>query len=37
MVGTFPDADLAVIAGAGLFSHEERAAEVAAALLPRLR
>ena len=36
MVGGFPDARLAVIAGAGLFSHEERPAEVAAALLPTL-
>lgn len=36
MVGTFPDARLAVIAGAGLFSHEERPAEVAEALLPVL-
>ena len=36
MVGTFPDAKLTVIQGAGLFSHEERPAEVAAALLPTL-
>jgi pimeloyl-ACP methyl ester carboxylesterase len=36
MVDTFPDADLAVIEGAGLFSHEERPAEVAAAMLPVL-
>ena len=36
MVGTFPDARLAGIPGAGLFSHEERPAEVAAALLPVL-
>jgi len=36
MVGTFPDARLAVIPGAGLFSHEEKPAEVAAALLPVL-
>ena len=36
MVGGFPDAQLAVIAGAGLFSHEERPAEVASALLPTL-
>lgn len=36
MVDTFPNADLAVIKGAGLFSHEERPAEVAAALLPTL-
>ena len=33
MVDTFPDARLAVVDGAGLFSHEERPAEVAAALL----
>jgi pimeloyl-ACP methyl ester carboxylesterase len=36
MVDGFPDAQLAVIEGAGLFSHEERPAEVAAALLPTL-
>lgn len=36
MVGTFADARLAVVPGAGLFSHEERPAEVAAALLPVL-
>lgn len=36
MVSTFPDAQLAEIDGAGLFSHEERPAEVAAALLPTL-
>jgi haloalkane dehalogenase len=36
MVGTFPDARLEVIADASLFSHEERPAEVAAALLPTL-
>ncbi|MEI8239141.1 MAG: alpha/beta hydrolase [Actinomycetota bacterium] len=36
MVGTFPNASLTVIEGAGLFSHEERPAEVAAALLPTL-
>jgi haloalkane dehalogenase len=36
MVSTFPDARLAVIEGAGLFSHEERPAEVAQALLPVL-
>jgi haloalkane dehalogenase len=36
MVGTFPDADLEVVRGAALFSHEERPAEVAAALLPVL-
>jgi pimeloyl-ACP methyl ester carboxylesterase len=36
MVADFPDARLEVIKGAGLFSHEERPAEVAAALLPVL-
>jgi len=36
MVATFPDARLQIIAGAGLFSHEERPAEVARALLPIL-
>ncbi len=36
MVGTFPSAHLTVIKGAGLFSHEERPAEVAAALLPTI-
>ena len=36
MVDTFPDAHLTEIAGAGLFAHEERPAEVAAALLPTL-
>jgi pimeloyl-ACP methyl ester carboxylesterase len=36
MIGTFPDARLATIHGAGLFSHEERPAEVAQALLPVL-
>ncbi len=36
MVGTFPDAELTVIEGAGLFSHEERPAEVAEALRPTL-
>jgi haloalkane dehalogenase len=36
MVGTFPDARLEVVPGAGLFSHEERPAEVARALLPVL-
>ncbi len=36
MVTTFPQARLAVIEGAGLFSHEERPAEVAKALLPTL-
>jgi len=36
MVGTFPDARLAVVKGAGLFAHEERPAVVAQALLPTL-
>lgn len=36
MVDTFPDAELTVVEGAGLFSHEERPAEVAQALLPTL-
>ena len=36
MVDTFPNARLAEIPDAGLFSHEERPAEVAAALLPTL-
>lgn len=36
MAPTLADGRLAVIAGAGLFSHEERPAEVAAALLPVL-
>lgn len=36
MVGTFPDARLEVVEGAGLFCHEERPAEVAGALLPVL-
>ena len=36
MVGTFPDARLEVVPDAGLFSHEERPAEVAKALLPVL-
>jgi haloalkane dehalogenase len=36
MVDTFPDARLEIIEGAGLFSHEERPAEVAQALLPVL-
>lgn len=36
MVSSFPNAELSVIAGAGLFSHEERPAEVAQALLPIL-
>ena len=33
MVGTFADASLTVVPGAGLFAHEERPAEVAEALL----
>ena len=36
MVKTFPNADLQIIAGAGLFAHEERPQEVATALLPLL-
>jgi len=36
MVGTFPDARLHVVEGAGLFAHEERPQEVAEALLPTL-
>lgn len=36
MVADFPNAQLAVIPDAGLFSHEERPAEVAAAILPML-
>ena len=36
MVADFKDARLEVIAGAGLFAHEERPAETAAALLPTL-
>lgn len=36
MVSDFPDAELSEIHGAGLFSHEEKPAEVAAALLPTL-
>lgn len=36
MAATFPNASLDVIADAGLFSHEERPAEVAEALLPTL-
>ncbi len=36
MVADFPDARLAVIPNAGLFAHEERPEEVAAALLPVL-
>lgn len=37
MVGDFADARLSVVEGAGLFSHEERPAEVAEALLDVLR
>ena len=36
MVAEFPDAQIEVIEGAGLFSHEERPADVAKALLPTL-
>lgn len=36
MVATFPNAKLVEIPNAGLFSHEEKPAEVAAALLPTL-
>jgi pimeloyl-ACP methyl ester carboxylesterase len=36
MAGTFPDAQLSVIEGASLFSHEERPEEVAEAMLPVL-
>ena len=36
MVSSFPNAQLHVVPGAGLFSHEERPAAVAAALLPVL-
>ena len=36
MVNDFANADLVEIPGAGLFSHEEAPAEVAAALLPVL-
>ncbi len=36
MLETFPDARLESVEGAGLFSHEERPAEVARALLPIL-
>ncbi len=36
MIGTFPNANLTPIPGAGLFAHEERPAEVAEALLPTL-
>ena len=36
MVATFPDARLRVISGTRLSSHEEKPAEVAAALLPVL-
>ena len=36
MVSTFPNASIDIIEGAGLFSHEEAPAQVAAALLPTL-
>jgi pimeloyl-ACP methyl ester carboxylesterase len=36
MVSTFPDARLHVVKNAKLFSHEERPAEVAEAILPAL-
>jgi pimeloyl-ACP methyl ester carboxylesterase len=36
MVKDFPNARLSVVPGAGLFTHEERPAEVAEALLPTL-
>ena len=36
MVAEFPDAHIEVVEGAGLFSHEERPADVARALLPTL-
>jgi haloalkane dehalogenase len=36
MVASFPNANLKVISGAGLFAHEERPKEVAEALLPVL-
>ncbi len=36
MVDTFPDAAITTVANAGLFAHEERPAEVAAAMLPVL-
>ncbi len=36
MVHEFPNAEIEIIEGAGLFSHEERPEEVAAALLPVL-
>jgi haloalkane dehalogenase len=36
MATTFPDAQLSIIEGASLFSHEERPAEVAEAMLPVL-
>lgn len=37
MLPTFPQAELTVVPGAGLFAHEEAPAAVAAALLPVLR
>jgi pimeloyl-ACP methyl ester carboxylesterase len=36
MIADFPNAHLTVVADAGLFSHEERPADVAQALLPVL-
>ena len=36
MVSSFPDASISVIAGAGLFTHEERPLETAQAMLPTL-
>lgn len=36
MLATFPNARLTLVEGAGLFCHEEKPAEVAAALLPTL-
>jgi pimeloyl-ACP methyl ester carboxylesterase len=36
MIGEFPNASIDVIEGAGLFSHEEAAAQVAQSLLPTL-
>ena len=36
MVSSFPNAELQIVPGAGLFSHEERPEAVAAALLPTL-
>lgn len=36
MLGEFPNAEIEIIEGAGLFSHEERPGDVARALLPTL-